>query len=185
MQRFRTSPVSYTHLVALEPGKTCGHCKFCREGKYNLCPDVVFFATPPVDGVFQEYVACLLYTSFHIFEVIEQVGIAAIQRYTEQELTRQCNQVGLVLKRDVYKRQPQNYLCAARKIPHLLCGGRSPTYWPAEQQMLWFSCRLSWSRANRPTASEPPSDVYKRQGEGFGFFVFFGKQNESIASPEK
>lgn len=51
-----------THLkvgdrVALEPGRTCGHCEFCRQGKYNLCPDVVFFATPPVDGVFQEYVA--------------------------------------------------------------------------------------------------------------------------------
>ena len=51
-----------THLsvgdkVALEPGKTCGKCEFCREGKYNLCKDVVFFATPPVDGVFQEYVA--------------------------------------------------------------------------------------------------------------------------------
>ena len=43
--------------VALEPGKTCGRCEFCREGKYNLCPDVVFFATPPVDGVFAEYVA--------------------------------------------------------------------------------------------------------------------------------
>lgn len=43
--------------VALEPGKTCGRCEFCRQGKYNLCPDVVFFATPPVDGVFQEYVA--------------------------------------------------------------------------------------------------------------------------------
>lgn len=43
--------------VALEPGKTCGHCEFCRQGQYNLCPDVVFFATPPVDGVFQEYVA--------------------------------------------------------------------------------------------------------------------------------
>lgn len=51
-----------THLsvgdrVALEPGKTCGHCEFCKTGNYNLCPDVVFFATPPVDGVFQEYVA--------------------------------------------------------------------------------------------------------------------------------
>jgi len=43
--------------VALEPGKTCGRCAFCRTGRYNLCPDVVFFATPPVDGVFQEYVA--------------------------------------------------------------------------------------------------------------------------------
>lgn len=43
--------------VALEPGKTCGHCEFCKQGKYNLCPNVVFFATPPVDGVFQEYVA--------------------------------------------------------------------------------------------------------------------------------
>ena len=51
-----------THLkvgdrVALEPGKTCGHCEFCKTGRYNLCPDVVFFATPPEDGVFHEYVA--------------------------------------------------------------------------------------------------------------------------------
>lgn len=43
--------------VALEPGRTCGHCEFYKTGRYNLCPDVVFFATPPVDGVFQEYVA--------------------------------------------------------------------------------------------------------------------------------
>lgn len=43
--------------VALEPGKTCGECEFCKAGKYNLCSDVIFFATPPVDGVFQEYVA--------------------------------------------------------------------------------------------------------------------------------
>lgn len=43
--------------VALEPGKTCGKCEFCKQGKYNLCREVVFFATPPVDGVFQEYVA--------------------------------------------------------------------------------------------------------------------------------
>lgn len=43
--------------VAMEPGKTCGHCEFCRTGRYNLCPNVQFFATPPYDGVFQEYVA--------------------------------------------------------------------------------------------------------------------------------
>ena len=49
-----------THLKVgdrLPPCQTCGHCEFCKQGKYNLCPEVVFFATPPVDGVFQEYVA--------------------------------------------------------------------------------------------------------------------------------
>lgn len=42
--------------VALEPGITCGHCEQCTEGKYNLCKDVVFFATPPVQGALQNYV---------------------------------------------------------------------------------------------------------------------------------
>lgn len=43
--------------VALEPGKTCGKCEFCKSGKYNLCPDVIFFATPPYHGVLTNYVA--------------------------------------------------------------------------------------------------------------------------------
>ena len=29
--------------VAMEPGKTCGECQHCKEGKYNLCEDVIFF----------------------------------------------------------------------------------------------------------------------------------------------
>jgi L-iditol 2-dehydrogenase len=43
--------------VALEPGVPCGRCGECRAGRYNLCPEVVFFATPPVDGAFANYVA--------------------------------------------------------------------------------------------------------------------------------
>lgn len=43
--------------VALEPGITCGECEFCKSGRYNLCPDVVFLATPPVQGCNQEYIA--------------------------------------------------------------------------------------------------------------------------------
>lgn len=42
--------------VAMEPNITCGVCEACRSGKYNLCPDVEFFATPPIDGTFQEFV---------------------------------------------------------------------------------------------------------------------------------
>ncbi len=43
--------------VALEPGITCGECEFCKSGHYNLCPDVVFLATPPVQGCNEEYIS--------------------------------------------------------------------------------------------------------------------------------
>ncbi|MDD6413377.1 MAG: NAD(P)-dependent alcohol dehydrogenase [Blautia sp.] len=43
--------------VALEPGITCGECEQCKSGHYNLCPDVVFLATPPVQGCNEEYIA--------------------------------------------------------------------------------------------------------------------------------
>ncbi|OXM60965.1 NAD(P)-dependent alcohol dehydrogenase [Amycolatopsis vastitatis] len=42
--------------VALEPGIPCRNCRQCLTGRYNLCPDVVFFATPPVDGATSTYV---------------------------------------------------------------------------------------------------------------------------------
>ena len=58
--------------VAMEPGKTCGHCEFCRTGRYNLCPDVEFFATPPYDGVFQEYVA---YDASMCFKLPDNVSL--------------------------------------------------------------------------------------------------------------
>jgi L-iditol 2-dehydrogenase len=44
-------------LVAVEAGVPCRRCRFCKEGKYNLCRDIVFFATPPVDGAFTEFIA--------------------------------------------------------------------------------------------------------------------------------
>ncbi len=43
--------------VSMEPGVPCGRCRQCRVGRYNLCPDVEFFATPPIDGSFANYVA--------------------------------------------------------------------------------------------------------------------------------
>lgn len=43
--------------VALEPGIGCGRCEMCKTGRYNLCPDVIFFATPLVQGALQTYVA--------------------------------------------------------------------------------------------------------------------------------
>ncbi|HEY9524853.1 MAG TPA: NAD(P)-dependent alcohol dehydrogenase [Thermopolyspora sp.] len=42
--------------VAIEPQRPCRTCFQCVAGRYNLCPHMKFFATPPVDGAFCEYV---------------------------------------------------------------------------------------------------------------------------------
>ncbi|KAE8381721.1 hypothetical protein BDV26DRAFT_254950 [Aspergillus bertholletiae] len=41
--------------VALEPGVPCRRCTFCKAGKYNLCGDMAFAATPPFDGTLAKY----------------------------------------------------------------------------------------------------------------------------------
>jgi L-iditol 2-dehydrogenase len=42
--------------VAVEPGVPDRVCEFCRIGRYNLCPNMSFMATPPVDGALTDYV---------------------------------------------------------------------------------------------------------------------------------
>lgn len=43
--------------VAIEPGVPCRFCDHCKNGKYNLCADIVFCATPPYDGNLTRYYA--------------------------------------------------------------------------------------------------------------------------------
>ena len=40
--------------VAIEPGTPCRNCRECMAGRYHLCPDLVFLATPPYDGALME-----------------------------------------------------------------------------------------------------------------------------------
>uniref|UniRef100_A0A1A9X1Z6 Sorbitol dehydrogenase n=1 Tax=Glossina brevipalpis TaxID=37001 RepID=A0A1A9X1Z6_9MUSC len=35
---------------AIEPGVPCRICSYCKSGKYNICPEMKFCATPPYDG---------------------------------------------------------------------------------------------------------------------------------------
>ncbi len=52
-----------THLkegdrVAIEPGIPCWKCDYCKEGKYNLCREVFFYASlPVVEGCFTQYIS--------------------------------------------------------------------------------------------------------------------------------
>jgi L-iditol 2-dehydrogenase len=42
--------------VAIEPGVPDLTCEQCLAGRYNLCPNMRFFATPPFDGALAQYV---------------------------------------------------------------------------------------------------------------------------------
>ncbi|GGL44123.1 NAD(P)-dependent alcohol dehydrogenase [Phycicoccus endophyticus] len=76
--------------VAIEPQRPCRVCEFCRSGAYNLCPKMEFYATPPIDGAFCEYVTIqddFAYevpdsVSDHAAALMEplSVGIAAAQK---------------------------------------------------------------------------------------------------------
>ncbi|MGE0300726.1 NAD(P)-dependent alcohol dehydrogenase [Pseudonocardia sp.] len=48
------APTRVGERVSIEPGIPDGTCRWCRAGRYNLCPAMRFLATPPVDGAFAE-----------------------------------------------------------------------------------------------------------------------------------
>ncbi|PEG40672.1 NAD(P)-dependent alcohol dehydrogenase [Mycolicibacterium agri] len=49
-------PTRVGQRVAIEPQHPCRRCRQCMAGRYNLCPHMRFFATPPVDGALCRYV---------------------------------------------------------------------------------------------------------------------------------
>jgi L-iditol 2-dehydrogenase len=71
-------------LVAVEPAISCGMCEFCQHGHPNICPNVRFCGTPPIDGVFAEYAVMPTENCFPLPEgfspdegaLLEPLGIA-------------------------------------------------------------------------------------------------------------
>jgi L-iditol 2-dehydrogenase len=58
--------------VAIEPGVPCGKCRYCREGRYNICPDVDFLATSPnYRGALTDY---LVHPASMTYKLPDEVG---------------------------------------------------------------------------------------------------------------
>lgn len=51
------SPERVGERVSIEPQKPCRVCEYCKGGQYNLCPNIEFYAAPPIHGAFAEYAA--------------------------------------------------------------------------------------------------------------------------------
>lgn len=65
--------------VAMEPQETCGRCPQCLAGRYNLCPDVRFFATPPIHGAFTQYVVLESYRAHPVPDELSDDAAALIE----------------------------------------------------------------------------------------------------------
>ncbi|WP_018331239.1 NAD(P)-dependent alcohol dehydrogenase [Actinomycetospora chiangmaiensis] len=73
-----TAPVVGTR-VAVEPQEECGQCAQCRQGRYHLCPYIQFFATPPVDGSFAEYVVVPAHRAHPVPDTLSDEAAALIE----------------------------------------------------------------------------------------------------------
>jgi L-iditol 2-dehydrogenase len=83
-------PARIGQRVAIEPQRACRVCDFCKAGDYNLCPKMEFYATPPIDGAFCEFVTIQHDFAFDIPDSISDdagalleplsVGIAAAKK---------------------------------------------------------------------------------------------------------
>lgn len=65
--------------VAIEPGVACGKCEFCESGRYNLCPDVVFMATPPVEGALKRYISYPAHKAYKLPDNMSMVEGALLE----------------------------------------------------------------------------------------------------------
>ncbi len=51
----KVSSLKIGDRVCMEPGVPCRRCIRCKEGRYNLCVEMAFAATPPIDGTLAKY----------------------------------------------------------------------------------------------------------------------------------
>lgn len=83
-------PARIGERVSIEPQRPSPTSKQSMAGAYNLCPHMEFYATPPIDGAFAEYVTIQGHFAFAVPEMISDdaaalmeplsVGIAAARK---------------------------------------------------------------------------------------------------------
>ncbi|MDO2933639.1 NAD(P)-dependent alcohol dehydrogenase [Paeniglutamicibacter sulfureus] len=83
-------PARVGERVSIEPQRPSPTSKQTMSGAYNLCPHMEFYATPPIDGAFAEYVTIQSHFAFAVPENISDdaaalmeplsVGIAAARK---------------------------------------------------------------------------------------------------------
>lgn len=75
----KVDPSRVGKRVAVEPQRPCKNCEQCKAGRYNLCPNIEFYATPPIDGAFAEFVKIQSEFAFDIPDSVSFDAAALIE----------------------------------------------------------------------------------------------------------
>jgi L-iditol 2-dehydrogenase len=67
--------------VVVEPGLACGNCRWCRVGRYNLCPSVRFLGVPPTDGLMAGLVRVPARWVYHLPDALSDAEGAMIEPF--------------------------------------------------------------------------------------------------------
>ncbi|MFB9378082.1 NAD(P)-dependent alcohol dehydrogenase [Kineococcus gynurae] len=65
--------------VALDPQVPCRRCRQCKAGRSNLCPFMEFYATPPFDGTFCDYVTAPADQAFAVPDSMSDESAALLE----------------------------------------------------------------------------------------------------------
>jgi L-iditol 2-dehydrogenase len=67
--------------VAIEPASPCMHCEHCLAGRHNICPNVQFLGTPPIEGIYQQYYCMPAHCCIPIPDNISLVDAAMLEPF--------------------------------------------------------------------------------------------------------
>ena len=65
--------------VALEPGEPCGSCEYCKQGRYNLCPQVKFISSNPYQGAMRDYMSYPAHLAFKLPDNVSTLEGALVE----------------------------------------------------------------------------------------------------------
>lgn len=68
--------------VAIDPQRPCRTCRRCKTGQLNLCPEMEFYATPPIDGAFCEYVTAPADFAYPVPDAMSDAAAALLEPFS-------------------------------------------------------------------------------------------------------
>lgn len=142
----QVDPTRVGQRVAVEPQHPCRRCKQCMAGRYNLCPYMEFYATPPIDGAFCRYVVIDAEFAHPVPDSMSDEAAALLEPLS----------VAVTTMRKAHVAPGTSVLIAGAGPIGVICAQTARAFGASAS-----SCRIRWNRGARPccASGRPRSSI--------------------------